>query len=193
MARKRKVAPASLDRQSLTSIGLGVAVVVIVGLLVFNYFSKIKRQVSLPQETETPTEETAEVKPEEKAQKELPVEHTVAEGEHLWKIAQRYYNDGYKWVKIAQANNLSNPNFIYPGQKLTIPKIEVPETLEGQIEALGGKIEGDEYTVQKGDDLCKIAIRAYGDCTKGWEIARVNHLANPHLIHPGNVLKIPRD
>jgi len=123
----------------------------------------------------------------------LPVEHTVAEGEHLWKIAQRYYNDGYKWVKIAQANNLSNPNFIYPGQKLTIPKIEVPETLEGQIEALGGKIEGDEYTVQKGDDLCKIAIRAYGDCTKGWEIARVNHLANPHLIHPGNVLKIPRD
>lgn len=203
MAHRRKETLLNrLDRQSLTSLGLGTLVVIIVGLLIFNYFSKIK-QAPVPTE-EIVTEE--KVEKEEKVEEkpsfefkptELPVEHTVAKGEHLWGLAKRYYDDGYKWVEIARENKLVNPDLIYPGNKLTVPKLEravkPEERVEEKIEALGGKIEGDEYTVQRGDDLCKIAIRAYGDCTKGWEIARVNNLANPHLIHAGNVLKLPRD
>ena len=201
--RKRKTLFARLDQQSLTSLGLGSLVVIIVGLLIFNYFSKIKRAPTPPEEIVP--EEKVEEKVEEKEGKpsfefkpvELPTEHAVIKGEHLWELAKKYYDDGYKWVNIAQANKLANPNIIHPGNKLTIPKIEVAEKpaekLEARIKALGGEIEGNEYTVQKGDDLCKIALRAYGDCTKGWEIAQVNNLKNPNLIHTGNVLQLPRE
>lgn len=50
-----------------------------------------------------------------------PREYTVQQGDFLWQIAQRFYGDGYAWVKIAHANNLQNPSLIYTGNKLTLP------------------------------------------------------------------------
>jgi len=46
--------------------------------------------------------------------------------------------------------------------------------------------------VVKGDNLWQIALRAYGDGYQWVKIARENKLANPDLIHSGNILKIPR-
>lgn len=54
------------------------------------------------------------------------------------------------------------------------------------------EITQSEYVVKKGDDLWDIAVRAYADGYKWVDIARVNNLSNPDLIHPGNVFKIPR-
>lgn len=48
--------------------------------------------------------------------------YTVKAGDDLWSIAVRAYNDGYKWVDIAKANNLSNPGLIYAGNVLKIPR-----------------------------------------------------------------------
>lgn len=48
-------------------------------------------------------------------------EHTIAEGDTLWNIAVRRYDDGYQWVKIAEANNLPNPNRILVGNTLKLP------------------------------------------------------------------------
>ena len=48
--------------------------------------------------------------------------YTVAKGDSLWTIAVRAYGDGYQWSKIAQANNLHNPNLIHPGNKLQLPR-----------------------------------------------------------------------
>ena len=48
--------------------------------------------------------------------------YTVAKGDHLWGIAVRAYGDGYKWVDIANVNNLENPDVIYKDQKLSIPR-----------------------------------------------------------------------
>jgi nucleoid-associated protein YgaU len=48
--------------------------------------------------------------------------YTVAQGDHLWGIAVRAYGDGYKWVEIARANKLVNPNLIYPDQELVLPR-----------------------------------------------------------------------
>jgi uncharacterized protein YgiM (DUF1202 family) len=44
--------------------------------------------------------------------------HVVQWGETLFGIAQRY---GTSWPVLAQANNISNPDRIYAGQRLCIP------------------------------------------------------------------------
>lgn len=48
--------------------------------------------------------------------------YTVTKGDDLWNIAVRAYGDGYAWVKIADANNLTDPNLIFSGNSLTIPR-----------------------------------------------------------------------
>ncbi|MCI6691447.1 MAG: LysM peptidoglycan-binding domain-containing protein [Clostridium sp.] len=49
--------------------------------------------------------------------------YTVVSGDTLWGIATRYYGNGAQYPKIYNANKniISNPNLIYPGQKLVIP------------------------------------------------------------------------
>lgn len=48
--------------------------------------------------------------------------YTVVHGDYLWEIAVRAYGDGYRWVDIAKANNLSNPNLIFSGNVLKLPR-----------------------------------------------------------------------
>lgn len=48
--------------------------------------------------------------------------HIVQLGDDLWQIALKNYGDGYAWPRIAEANNLINPNIIEPGRKLIIPR-----------------------------------------------------------------------
>ena len=50
--------------------------------------------------------------------------YTVAPGDYLWKIAQKFYGTGYKWDVIYKANagSIRNPNLIYAGQVLVIPE-----------------------------------------------------------------------
>ena len=47
--------------------------------------------------------------------------HTVVRGESLWRIAEATYGDGRAWTKIAEANDLSNPNLLAIGQELELP------------------------------------------------------------------------
>lgn len=51
--------------------------------------------------------------------------HTVAAGDNLWKIAEKYYGSGAKNEVIFQANTpmLKSPDKIYPGQVLVIPAL----------------------------------------------------------------------
>jgi nucleoid-associated protein YgaU len=47
------------------------------------------------------------------------------------------------------------------------------------------------YTVVRGDTLSAIAKRFYGKASEYRKIASANNIANPDLIHPGQVLTIP--
>ncbi|MCK8674050.1 LysM peptidoglycan-binding domain-containing protein, partial [Rhodococcus sp. HM1] len=47
------------------------------------------------------------------------------------------------------------------------------------------------HTVAPGDSLWAIAERVYGDGNQYQRIADANGIANPDLIHPGQVLTIP--
>jgi nucleoid-associated protein YgaU len=55
--------------------------------------------------------------------------------------------------------------------------------------------QGRTYTVLVGDSLSKIAKREYGDATKWPMIYEANRdqIKNPDLIHPGQVLNLPRE
>ncbi|HWS48771.1 MAG TPA: LysM peptidoglycan-binding domain-containing protein [Candidatus Methanoperedens sp.] len=49
-------------------------------------------------------------------------EYKVVSGDNLWKIAVKYYGDGYQWTKIWQDNRekLYNPDMLEIGMTLTI-------------------------------------------------------------------------
>jgi len=65
-----------------------------------------------------------EAKLAEAIKKTIPDYYEVKKGDSLWKIAERFYNTGEKWIRIFEANTnkIKNPNIIYPYQRLTIPK-----------------------------------------------------------------------
>lgn len=158
---------------------LGAIVVIAVGILVINYFRSL-RQAQIPTTSQ-------------KAEQVLPQEHTVANGEHLWGIAEKYYGSGYNWVDIAKANNLVNPNRLLVGQTLTLPKVETKAMLESPTAKITvNAISGDSYTVVKGDHLWGISVRAYGDGYQWVKVARENKLKNPNIIYPDQELKLPR-
>jgi len=172
---------------------LGVAVVVVAGILIFNFFKS--QEGSLKEELVTSESEIAERDQVEKMG-ELPVIHTVNAGEHLWFIAEKYYGSGYNWVDIAKENELSRPDYITVGEKLVIPAVSVrqPQKENGRL-ASGNKIaDVKEYTVVKGDNLWEIAVAIYGDGYQWVKIYQANYEkigSNPGLIFTGTALSLP--
>jgi nucleoid-associated protein YgaU len=119
-------------------------------------------------------------------------EYKVAAGETLWSISEKVYKDGYKWVEIAKANKLENPDLVEEGTKLVMPKIAT----ESNIKVLAAstenveKTESDSYIVKEGDNLWNICVKEYGDGYKWSEVAKANNIDNPDLIHPGNTINL---
>lgn len=119
--------PSYLDRieaevqsnQSRMSLILGALIIFVVGILIFNYFNRNKAEVGPAQQSETTQSDVTIDK--------LPGKYTVKEGDTLFTIAEKYYNDGYQFTEIAKANNLVNVDSIEVGQVLEIPKIDLAQ------------------------------------------------------------------
>lgn len=169
--------------QSKVSMVLGALIILVIGILVFNYFNKPKADLGPAQQTQaTQTEEN---------------KYTVNAGDTLFTIADKYYQNGYSYTEIATANNLTNADQIEVGQVLEIPKLDKSITQDlgtggGNTTIWGPRIEGDKYTIVEGDWLSTIAGRAYGDIMAFDKIAKANNIQNPDIIEPGTVLTIPR-
>ncbi len=101
--------------------------------------------------------------------------HIVGWGETLYSIARRY---GTTVSAISAFNGISNPNYIYVGQRLTIPSGSYTPPAPG----------GGTYTVKRGDTLFSIA-RRYGLSVN--QLAQANNIYNPSYIYVGQVLIIP--
>jgi len=204
---------------SYLNLVLGVLIVVVAGVLLFNYFNKPNGDLGPSQNSNQETSETTDVSKEN-----LPGKYTVKEDDTLYTIAEKYYGDGFQFSEIVKTNNLADENVIEVGQVLEIPKIELAQAnptptptpaaspspilsadADSQTQPVAGgkggaenqtewgeKITSDTYTVQEGDWLSKIAGRAYGDIFVYQKIAEANNIANPDVIEPGMILKIPR-
>jgi nucleoid-associated protein YgaU len=183
--------------ESTVSTILGAAVVVVVGILLFNFFSKTqKKGEGQIGEEGVVTEEVKKEGQEGITPGGLPAVHKVEKGDDLWKIAEKYYGSGYNWVDIVKENKIRNPNKLFEGVELKIPAVAA-KLLTKKAEVAGvtketSSIEGDKYKVVKGDSLWDIAVRAYGDGYKWIQLAKENNLRNPNHIVPDQELRIPR-
>ena len=192
MATKRKVNNNGFFSQikwgeSYTSLFLGAVVVVVALVLIVSFIKS--RNVSNQGATSSST-----VNGEQMGTK-LPKTYVVKKGDDLWHIAQNLYGSGYNWVDLASANKLENPGTVFAGSVLVVPDVKPKMlTVETQVKSVQqvNTISGTSYTIEKGDYLWSIAVRAYGDGYKWVEIAKANNLVNPSLIHSGNTLKLPR-
>lgn len=206
--------------QSYLNLILGALIVIVLGVLVFNYFNKPSDIGNLG-----PSQQTSETQGDV-TKGNLPGKYTVKQGDTLFLIAQNYYSDGSKYTEIIKENNLTSDR-IDAGQELVIPKIETAMALEASPEASaqpssspdelalastqpsevpvssdskgavmdqswGTPIKASTYTVVAGDWLSKISGRAYGDIMLYEKIAKANNISDPNSIEVGTVLKIPR-
>jgi LysM repeat protein len=94
------------------------------------------------------------------------VDYTVERGDTLGRIAQKH---DVSVSELIEANGISNPNLIYPGQKLVIPSSD------------------EVYVVAFGDTLGRIA-KQFG--TSVSSITSANNISNPNLIRVGQQLLI---
>jgi len=187
--------------ESMLSMLFGVVTVILIGVLVFRMYKVNKPEISqLAEQTSAPTAQVGEVKVEvkedgSKVPVELPEKVVVEKGQHLWQIAEKHYGSGYNWVDIAKENGLKNPSQLAVGQELKLPKVAVKVVEQATVaktDDVGVKIEGESYTVVKGDTLWNISVRAYADGYRYSEIAKVNNIAHPNYIEVGQVIKLPR-
>ena len=174
--------------EELVSMLLGLAIMVVIVSLIFNFVQRKKGTVEIPGASDiTLSEEAIKQKQEEENS------YTVVKGDNLWKIAENKYNDGYAWSKIAKANNLKNASILYAGQKLKMPVIETTK-ITATVTKTDNKIDQGEYKVVRNDNLWKIAVRAYGDGYKWTNIWQENKavIRSPGLLEIGMIIKIPK-
>ncbi len=170
-----------LNEDTISGV-LGVLAVLLVVYLLWGYFKSVNQgQIS---NSSANTEATQSTQPKplgEIKTTDLPTNYILKPGDSLWKIAQTVYGSGYEWSKVYTENKdkISNPNLVYAGVQITLPKIEAAAAATPQT-----------YTVVAGDNLWNIGVKLCGSGFVWTQIAADNSLANPRLIHPGNVLKV---
>ena len=99
--------------------------------------------------------------------------YIVKKGDTLSGIAKKY---NITYQELARYNNITNPNLIYPNQKIKIPS----KTSNNII----------TYIVKKGDTLWGIALKYLGSGNRYKEIADYNNILNPNKLKIGQTIKI---
>jgi len=167
-------------QESYASLVLGAIIVIILGLLVANYFTRRnQQQIDIGEQT-TQAEQQAQ---------QTPQEYKVAEGDSLSKISEKTYGSQDFWPVLARVNNIANPNIIFVNSTLNLPQ-------KAEVESMRSEMTATSYKVQEGDTLFSIAQKVYGDGSK-WTVLDkpngVGRLANGNpLIFAGSTLVIPR-
>lgn len=119
--------------------------------------------------------------------------YTVQPGDNLARIARSY---GVDLNALATANNIVNPNLIYPGQVLVIPDAAATEPAEEVAAPPEEPAESlpppavQEHVVQPGETLYRVALR-YGVTVS--DLQQRNNLPNANLIYVGQRLLVSQN
>lgn len=108
--------------------------------------------------------------------------YTVRYGDTLFSIARRF---GTSVHRLARANGIRNPNYIFAGQRLVIPNCQQQHAFPGYHPRYSS---AHVYIVRRGDTVSGIAYR-FG--SRSSAIIAANNLRYPWLIFPGQRLVIP--
>lgn len=117
--------------------------------------------------------------------------YTIESGDSLSSVALATYGSASKWVDIAQANPLVDPNRLRVGQEIKLPDLDGigpdPEAGSTRTVEAGDDLprRGATYIVKSGDNLSNIAKQFYNSSAK-WELI---YQANRGKIgdEPGNL------
>lgn len=207
---QRIIKKLELNESAISTIIGGIALL-IVSVLFVGYFKDYKSAPVIEPKPDITSSETITTKGEislnEAGQTSSAAtsKYKVQANESLWTIAQREYQDGYKWVEIAQANQLVNPDLITEGMMLDLPRasdigiseivapdLAVEET-EKVIPTTQEETDLKTYTVVNNDSLWKISQNVYNDGYKWSQIWQLNQeqIQNPDILPVGLVLKLP--
>ena len=171
-------------QESYTSLILGAIIVIILGLLVANFFSKrnqLQQQIGTGEQTQMTQEE---------ASPSAGSEYTIKAGDSLSKIAEVAYGGQDHWMAIAAANDIKTPNIINAGDKLKLP---AKEDLAKKEVAVNTQTT---YDVVEGDTFFTISEKVYGNGSKWTTLFAANgsrrlHNGNP-LVYAGTTITVPR-
>ncbi len=84
---------------------------------------------------------------------------TIEKGDTLWDLCQKHLKDPLRWRELSKYNDFSDPDWIYPGEKLRIPVAMMPPIvkkvegdvakLKAELEKLRAELEESEATREK--------------------------------------------
>jgi nucleoid-associated protein YgaU len=119
--------------ESYTSLVLGIIVVIAVAALLVSFARTNPKAPGVSKKDISATHTQVA-----QNQSEAPGgTYTVKAGDDLWNIAVKVYNDGHQWTRIAELNNITDPNVVVEGMKLQLPQVEkvaqVSETPTPQV------------------------------------------------------------
>lgn len=204
------------SNQSTVSLVLGVLIVIVLAVLVFNYFNKNNKPA--PEISTTNTEQNADVSPDSLPGKYTVKDGDTlfSIADKYYKDGYKY-TEIVKANSLTNENTIQTGQVLEipkleaaasasPSENAMASSTPAPTeqaaasptpstdngTGGGDNTVWGPNIHTDTYTVVEGDWLSTIAARAYGDIMAYDKIAKANNIADPNLIEPGMVLKLPR-
>lgn len=111
------------DYQILDDVKEGFDVTVSIKLKQWRTYGAKKIVIKPPPVPTEPPKASVQPPPRETSSAPQVKTYTVESGDCLWNIAKQYLGDGSRYTEIYDLNRdkIKNPNFIYPGQVLTLP------------------------------------------------------------------------
>lgn len=109
--------------------------------------------------------------------------YEVKVGDSWWKIAAKKLGNGNKMAELAKFNGRNTSSILRIGEQIKIPCEKVTESKNHAYTT---------YTTKKGDSWYGIASEKLGSGSRMEELAKFNGKTTKHIIHPGNVIKLPK-